>query len=258
LATHGDSPSVQVLISIDPRNAITSVLKVLDLRGGDGNFVEGALAWNPADGLLYYANLDGDSRLFVDKLEPKTFNQVSVLKGTLAIAPVNMLFMAGRLWMTNGFSINSADAKNISRGFTGEGDPVFQTADGTRNFYIRSILPFSLSCIPSGTTACLHNRFKVEVAYDARPQNGSGPGNVILESRESVKFNFFSSGSVELIVKIANNCSSPMKKWRILVGGLTDVGISLKVTDTVTGAVKSYSSQNGRLFQSVSDTFPCP
>jgi hypothetical protein len=258
LATPGGGSPTQALLSIDPRTAAASILKVLDLHGGDDNVLEGALAWNPADGLLYYANRDGDSRLFVDRLESKTFNQASVLKETWILASEGMFFMAGRLWMTDGIFISSADAKNISQGFTTEGHPTFQTADGMQDFLMRSIVPFSLSCTPSSTTACLHNRFKVEVAYDARPQSGSGPGSVVLESRETVKFGFFSSGSIELIVKIVNNCSSPLKKWRIFVGGLTTVGVSLKVTDTLTGSVKSYSSQNGRLFQSVSDTFPCP
>jgi len=98
----------------------------------------------------------------------------------------------------------------------------------------------------------------VEVTYDARPENGSGPANVVLESPESVKFSFSSAGSIELVVKILNSCASGPKKWRIFVGGLTDAGTSIRITDTVNGAVKIYSSQKGKLLQSRYDTLVCP
>jgi hypothetical protein len=261
LTTNDDLNPRQTVLAIDTRTAAVSVVGALDSHGGGSakTFLSGAIAWNPADGYFYYANWGGDGHLFVDKLAPGTFNQTPILTGGYTLEPpVSMTFVAGRLWLTDAIFFSSADAKNIANGFTEEGNPIFPTPDVSVGLFTRSILPTLLSCIPSATTACLYNRFKVEVTYDARPQNGSGPGSVIIESRESVKFSFLSSGSIELVVKILNDCTSSLKKWRVFVGGLTDLGVSIKVTDTVSNVVKIYSSQKGKLFQSVADTFRCP
>ena len=54
-------------------------------------------------------------------------------------------------------------------------------------------------------------------------------------------------------------CTVNNDYW-VFAGGLTDVGVRIKVTDTVTGAAKSYSNAVGTPFQPIQDSsaFPCP
>jgi hypothetical protein len=121
------------------------------------------------------------------------------------------------------------------------------------------MFPSTLPCLPSTTASCLYGRFKIEVTYDATPNNGTGPGNVVLESDKSVKFTFFDPANIEMIMKILDACALN-SKWWVFAGGLTDVGVAIKVTDTATGLFKNYSSKKGNLFQPFADTsaFPCP
>jgi len=248
------------LLLIDKATAAASVVKVLDFHGissSDDSEFYGALAWNPVDGFLYYA-YGGDNGFFVDKIATGTFNQTAAYTMPSPYYPVSMTFAAGKLWLINLFSFSSADPKNLALGFRGEGFITFPTVDGIQYFVAGAMVPAILSCVPSTTTACLYNRFMVEVTYDAKPQNGAGPASVILENQESVKFSFLTPGSIEVVVKILNSCASPAKKWKVLLGGLTNLGVSIKVTDTLNGAIKTYSNPKGRLFQAISDTFNCP
>lgn len=259
LTDNRDGTTPHALLAIDKSTAAASVVKILDSHNGPAdNRQKGAVAWNPADRFLYYADQGSDNRLFIDKLAPGTFEQIPVLTAGPTISPSSIAFTAGRFWVASTY-FYSADATNLAAGFTFAGLPSFPSADGSQIFFVSSMFPTALSCIPSASAACLYNRFRVEVTYEAG-QNGSGPGNVVLESTQSVKFSFFDPANIELIVKVLNACTPPFNKWWIFAGGLTNVGVSIKVTDTATGAVKTYSNPKGKLFQPVSDTeaFSCP
>ncbi len=248
------------ILSIDKATAASSAVKVLDSHGGPADDEQsGAVAWNSADGFLYYADLGSDGRLFIDRLATGTFDQTPVLTAGPTIPPSSIAFAAGRIWIGGTF-FYSADINDLAGGFKFEGFPSFPSPDGNESFNTTKIFPATSPCIPSATAACLYNRFRVEVTYDTGAQNGSGSGNVLLESPQSVKFSFFDAANVELVVKLLNACVPPYNKWWFFAGGLTNVGVSLKVTDTATGEVKSYSSQRGKLFQTIGDTkaFNCP
>jgi len=249
------------VLSVDPNTASFSVAASLDSHGGGDTFQWfGAIAYNPADGFLYYSSFDGVGHLFIDKLALPSFTQTPVLQTTEFINPTAMAFAQGRLWIADDTFFVSADATNIAAGLDDqEQDLRYQTLDGPYAFNAFGLLPVELPCIPGPTTACIGNRFKIEVAYDATPTNGSGPANVVLESSASVKFTFFDPGNIELIVKMLDACV-PFQKWWVFAGGLTNVGVTVTVTDTSNGAVKSYSSTKGMIFQAFADTeaFSCP
>jgi hypothetical protein len=256
--TAGASP--HSLLLINTSTAAVTVAKVLNNHGGPNDFGEdGAIAFNPADSGFYYADRDSSNHLFVDKLAAGTFTQSSVLATTSTISPTAMAFSQSNLWLFAFGAVYSADASNIAAGFAFAGNPVFPTPDGTFAFFTDGAVPNTLPCVPSPTAACLSNRFKVEITYDATPNNGTGPANVVLESTASVKFTFFDPTNIEMILKILNACSLN-NKWWVFAGGLTDVGVSIKVTDTTNGAFKTYSSTKGHLFQTFADTsaFNCP
>jgi hypothetical protein len=248
------------LLTINTATAAASVAKVLDPHGGTGDFEEyGGLAFNSTDNSLYYADNDSNDELFIDRLTPGTFAQTSELSGGPYLPPSAMAFAQGSLWI-NSAEWYSADAANLGAGVTElAAFSQFPTPDGYYVYHPRGIFPSTLRCAPSPTAACIGNRFMVQVSYDATPGNGAGPANVVLESAESVKFTFFDPSNIEMILKILNACGVN-NKWWVFAGGLTNVGVAIKVTDTMTGVVKNYSSKKGQLFQAFADTsaFNCP
>lgn len=256
--TVGTSP--HSLLLIDTATAAVSVVMMLDDHSGRNDIGEdGAIAFNPGDGSFYYADTDASDHLFVDRLAPGTFVQTPVLTDSLTIIATAMAFSQGKLWLFDADVVFSADASNIAAGLTVAGSMGYPTAIGNVGFFAAGAVPNTLSCVPSPAAACLYNRFRVEITYDATPNNGSGPANVVLESSASVKFTFFDPTNIEMILKILNACTLNAKWW-VFAGGLTDVGVTIKVTDTATGAVQNYSSAKGHLFQTFADTsaFNCP
>jgi hypothetical protein len=256
--TLGASP--HSLLHVNPSTAAFSVAKTLNDHGGSNDFAEGgAIGYNPADGNLYYVDRDASHHLFVDRLASGTFTQTTVLSSTRTDVPFAIAFNQGKLWLFS-LAVLSVDASNFAADFTVAGIASFPTPDGLFLFSPDGAVPSALPCVPSTTAACLYNRFKVEITYDATPNNGTGPANVVLESTASVKFTFFDPTVIEMILKVLNACTPPFNKWWVFAGGLTNVGVAIKVTDTVTGKFQRYNSAKGQLFQTFADTsaFPCP
>ncbi len=108
-------------------------------------------------------------------------------------------------------------------------------------------------CIPSDTALCLNQgRFKVEATFQpgGQPQ---GTAHVVKLTDETGYLWFFSSVNVEAVVKVINACTFNQRFW-VYAGGLTDVQVTLKVTDTATGAVKTYTNPQGAKFQPIQDS----
>ncbi len=120
------------------------------------------------------------------------------------------------------------------------------------------------TCTRDSQTACLLNgRFQVRTTYQTSSSNGSG--NVMsfagsrAENDQSAFFWFFSSTNFEMGLKMLDACSLNSKFW-VYIGGLTDQGWTVKITDTQTGAIRTYSNVRGHLSTPVGDTsaFSCP
>jgi hypothetical protein len=58
---------------------------------------------------------------------------------------------------------------------------------------------------------------------------------------------------VETVVKVLDACSFNQRFW-VYAGGLTNVQVTLTVTDTVKGVVKTYTNPQGTAFQPIQDT----
>ncbi len=108
-------------------------------------------------------------------------------------------------------------------------------------------------CAADATTLCLNNsRYKAQAqwfTHDGR----SGAGQVISLTEDTGAFWFFSSGNVEVVIKILNGCGVNSRYWAF-AGGLTNVDVTLTVTDTQTGAVKTYTNAQGTPFPPIQDT----
>jgi len=65
-------------------------------------------------------------------------------------------------------------------------------------------------------------------------------------------FWFFAPGNVEMVIKVLRGCGVNNSYW-VFAGGLTNVKTVLKVTDTVTGKVRTYVNPQNTSFQPIQD-----
>ncbi len=109
------------------------------------------------------------------------------------------------------------------------------------------------SCVPGPERLCLNgNRFAVEAKF-RRPDGSSGIGRAVpLAGGDTGYLWFFDPGNVEVVIKVLDGRAVTGKFW-VFYGALSDVEYTLTVTDTETGAVKTYTNLKGRL-ASVADT----
>lgn len=115
------------------------------------------------------------------------------------------------------------------------------------------------ACVVNATTLCLDGaRFRVTVFY-ATDQGQSGAAAGVSLSGDSGYFWFFSPDNIELVVKVLTGCGINNRFW-VFSGGLTNVGVTLLVEDTVRGTSQVYSNPVGTPFQPLQDTqaFHCP
>jgi hypothetical protein len=108
------------------------------------------------------------------------------------------------------------------------------------------------ACVASATALCLSNgRFKVTATWQT--STGSGNGTAVDLTSDTGYFWFFAASNVELVVKVLNACALNNQFW-VFSGGLTNVAVTLTVTDTQTGAVRTYQNAQSTPYQPVQDT----
>jgi streptogramin lyase len=109
------------------------------------------------------------------------------------------------------------------------------------------------SCVPDSTTLCLTGaRFRVRLNWTTS-DGRSGAGQAVSLSGNAGYFWFFSSDNVEVMFKIVDGRALNSYYW-VFVGGLTDAHVVVTVTDTMTGAVRTYTNPLGVAFQPIQDT----
>jgi hypothetical protein len=103
------------------------------------------------------------------------------------------------------------------------------------------------ACVANSTTLCLNaSRFKVQVAWQVPAQGTSGVGTGVALTSDTGEFWFFSANNIELVVKVVDGRAFNNKFW-VFYGALSNVQYTITVTDTQTGAVKTYQNPNGNL-----------
>ncbi len=108
------------------------------------------------------------------------------------------------------------------------------------------------ACTPTATTLCLNNRFRVSFAWLVHEQDLGGFATAVPLTADTGYFWFNSANNVELVIKAVDGRAFNNFFW-VFFGALTNVEYLITVTDTVTGRVKTYFSQQGTV-RSVSDT----
>lgn len=102
-------------------------------------------------------------------------------------------------------------------------------------------------------------RFAVQANW-TRPNGTSGPalGRLLDDADDSATFWFFRPGNRELMVKVLDGCASNGFYW-VFIGGLTNLGVEITVSDLEVSRSKQYESPLGTPFAPRLDTraFAC-
>ena len=126
-------------------------------------------------------------------------------------------------------------------------------ADSMNSQIVRFSQPDATTCVADATTLCLNNgRFRVRTEWRTR-DGSNGQGRGVALTPDSGYFWFFEAANVEAVVKVLNGCGSNSRYWTF-AGGLTDVNVTLTVTDTQTGVIRTYTNPQGTPFQPIQDT----
>jgi hypothetical protein len=108
-------------------------------------------------------------------------------------------------------------------------------------------------CVENATTLCLNNgRFQVRSTFRT-PDGQTGNGQAVKLTSDTGYFWFFSASNVEVVTKVLNGCGFNQRYW-VFAGGLTNVRTVITVTDTETGAIKTYINPQNTPFQPIQDT----
>ncbi|HWM91191.1 MAG TPA: hypothetical protein VN493_10520 [Thermoanaerobaculia bacterium] len=112
------------------------------------------------------------------------------------------------------------------------------------------------SSCTSGPTLCMNgDRFVAEVSWRDF-QGKQGTGKAVSLSGDTGYFWFFDPNNVELMVKVLDGRGINGSYW-VFYGALSSVQYTLRITDTVTGRVRTYQNPSGKL-ASASDTGAFP
>lgn len=115
------------------------------------------------------------------------------------------------------------------------------------------------SCTADAYTLCLYgSRFKVQAVYRDYSGN-SGTGRAVSLTSDTGWFWFFTQANVETVVKFVSFCGGGSNGYGMYAGGLTDLEVRLKVTDTKTGLYREYVNPLGTGWRLIADNWPvCP
>jgi len=104
------------------------------------------------------------------------------------------------------------------------------------------------------TTELLLNqgRFRVEATWTT-VQDTSGDGRAVVLTDDTGYFWFFHPDNVEVVLKVLDACSFTGRYW-VFAGGLTNVEVTITVTDTQSGDFRTYHNPLLTPFQPLQDT----
>ncbi|MYA09250.1 MAG: PKD domain-containing protein [Holophagales bacterium] len=136
----------------------------------------------------------------------------------------------------------------------GDGEAV---STASRKFLVEAAAPAG-TCAADDEIRCLgDSRFAVTVDWRAG-DGGSGPGRVVREgTNDSALFRFFDKDNWEVLVKVLEGCSVNGHVW-VYGASATTLGYTIRVTDTVTGAVKEYRNETQRSADAIVDAAAFP
>ncbi len=115
------------------------------------------------------------------------------------------------------------------------------------------LAPAPAACSANAQTLCLNaSRFQIRVDWAVPAQGRTGIGTAVPVTSDTGYFWFFTSANVELVIKVLDGRGINDHFW-VFYGALSSVQYTIHITDTQTGATKTYSNPSGTL-ASVADT----
>lgn len=113
----------------------------------------------------------------------------------------------------------------------------------------------STACVPDATTLCMNNgRFSARGTFrTAAGQTGPFMAVPVSTAPDSGLFWFFAPSNLEMLIKVLNGCGLNSRYWVFFSAG-TNVEFTVTVTDTQTGATKTYSNPLNTAAAPVQDT----
>jgi hypothetical protein len=117
----------------------------------------------------------------------------------------------------------------------------------------------SLTTLPDPATLCkaplvcfTQGRFSVAATWKTSTGQ-SGNANIVRLTDESGYMWFFNPSNVEVVFKVIDACSASAPQYWFFAGGLTNIQVTLTVTDTRTGAIKTYTNPQNTAFLPIQD-----
>ena len=126
---------------------------------------------------------------------------------------------------------------------TVEGAGVESTA--SRTFRVDAAEPAGI-CAPGPKTACLQDsRYEVTVDWQ-HPDGELNAARVVRAgTNDSGLFSFFDGDNWEMLVKVLNGCSINGHYW-VYAASATDLGYTIRVTDTAAGETREFHNETGQ------------
>ena len=241
--------------SLTPKTSSTDIVNVLHLFGlnsGDPNFTTRLDVTNTSDLTL---------PIEVKVIDPVTSQLYGGIQN-FTIAQRSLLRLGTILQASGAPSIDLRITVGIKEGTTVTAGGVIATATVTDNRTSDSYAVLGQRqsgsvvsggpCTPNALSLCLSNgRFKVQATWQT--STSSGVGTAIPGTSDTGQFWFFSASNVEIVVKVLNGCGITNRYW-VFAGGLTNVQVTLTVTDMQNGTVKTYNNKLGDAFAPIQDT----
>ncbi len=182
---------------------------------------------------------------------PVTFESAST--GTVSL----------RLWEFGDGSRSRRPTVSYSWSVPGFYEVTLWTSNGTiestasLTFLVEAATPRG-TCVADANTRCLQDS-RYSVSVDWRLPDGTGGMGVVVPAgtNDSGLFSFFDPNNWEILVKVLDACALNGHVW-VYGASTTDLGYAIRVTDTVTGAVKEYRNVPGVPAPAITDGMAFP
>jgi hypothetical protein len=115
------------------------------------------------------------------------------------------------------------------------------------------------TCTTDAYTLCLYDaRFKIQADYKDYSMT-RGQAKAVAFTSDTGYFWIASDKNVEIVTKIVSFCGQPSNNYGFYAGGLTDMEVTIKVTDTKNNIYREYKNELGQAFTLKRDgPYPCP
>jgi photosystem II stability/assembly factor-like uncharacterized protein len=241
-ASEGLAIDVAVL-TIDPQSPSTLYAGSRN-RGGVAKSADAGAHWTASGFGLPNAGISG---LIVD---PRNSAVVYASTGfDLTGRGVYRSTDAGSSW--SAFNDGLTNVEVLDLAFDPAGRTLYAGTGGGGVFQLT--LSSTAPCVSGAGSLCLNGgRFAVRAEWRVTSQGTGGVATAVPLTSDTGYFWFFTASNIELVVKVVDGRSFNDKFW-VFYGALSDVDYTITVTDTQTGAIRTYHNPPGQL-ASVADT----